>query len=76
VSDIEERPTLDPEKESRNLRRGLISAAVLVAVVVCLVLAVPGLHGVGHTVAHMQGGWIAAAAGSYCCFRGRRDACE
>jgi uncharacterized membrane protein YbhN (UPF0104 family) len=26
-----------------------------------LVLAVPGLHGVGHTVAHMHGGWIAAA---------------
>jgi uncharacterized membrane protein YbhN (UPF0104 family) len=60
VGDIEE-PVLDPEKASRSLRRGLISAAVLIAIVVCLVLAVPGLHGVGQTVAHMQGGWIAAA---------------
>ncbi len=52
---------LDAAKASRSLRRGLISVAVLVALVVGLVLAVPGLHGVGRTVAHMQGGWIAVA---------------
>lgn len=52
---------LDAEKASRSLRRGLISLAILVALVVGLVLAVPGLHGIGRTVAHMQGGWIAAA---------------
>jgi uncharacterized membrane protein YbhN (UPF0104 family) len=52
---------LDPEKASRSLRRGLITLAILVALVVGLVLAVPGLHGIGNTVAHMQGGWIAAA---------------
>jgi hypothetical protein len=52
---------LDAEKASRSLRRGPISVAILVALVVGLVLAVPGLHGIGRTVAHMQGGWIAAA---------------
>jgi hypothetical protein len=53
--------TVDAEKARRTLRRGLISLAILVAMVVGLVLAVPGLRGIGRTVAHMQGGWIAAA---------------
>ncbi len=61
MSDIEEHPVLDAEKASRSLRRGLISVAVLGALVVGLVLAVPGLHGVGRTLARMQGGWIVAA---------------
>ncbi|MHB8692070.1 MAG: lysylphosphatidylglycerol synthase transmembrane domain-containing protein [Solirubrobacteraceae bacterium] len=52
---------LDAEKASRSLRRGLISLAILAALVVGLVLAVPGLGGIGRTVTHMQGGWIAAA---------------
>jgi hypothetical protein len=51
--DAETGPALDAEMASRSLRRGLISLAALVAVVVSLVLAVPGLHGVGLTVAHM-----------------------
>jgi len=63
AADAETGPALDAEKASRSLRRGLISLAALVALAVSLVLAVPGLHGVGHTVAHMQGGWIAAAIG-------------
>jgi len=54
-------PVLDAENASRTLRRGLISLAILVALAVGLILAVPGLHGVGHTLAHMQLGWIAAA---------------
>ena len=61
ATDTETAPVLDAEKASRSLRRGLISLAVLVALAVGLVLAVPGLHGVGHTLAHMQLGWIAAA---------------
>jgi uncharacterized membrane protein YbhN (UPF0104 family) len=61
ASDSEEQPALDEQKASRSLRRGLISAAVLIAIVVGLVLAVPRLHGVGHTVAHLQGSWIVAA---------------
>jgi uncharacterized membrane protein YbhN (UPF0104 family) len=54
-------PVLDAEKASRTLQRGLISLAILIALAVGLILAVPGLHGVGHTLAHMQLGWIAAA---------------
>ena len=45
-------PALDAE---RVLRCGLISLAVLVALLSGLLLAVPGLHGVAHTVAHMGG---------------------
>jgi uncharacterized membrane protein YbhN (UPF0104 family) len=52
---------LDAEKASRSLRRGLISLAILVALVVGLVLAIPGLKGIGRTVSHMQVGWIVAA---------------
>ena len=52
-------PALDAEKASRSLWRGLIVLVVLVALAGGLVLAVPGLHGVGHTLAHMQLGWIA-----------------
>jgi uncharacterized membrane protein YbhN (UPF0104 family) len=55
--------TLNERTASRKLLHGLISLAVLVALVVGLVLAVPGLRGVGRTVAHMQGGWVAAAVG-------------
>jgi uncharacterized membrane protein YbhN (UPF0104 family) len=53
--------TLDESTANRKLLNGLISLAVLVALVVGLVLAVPGLRGVGRAVAHMQPGWIAAA---------------
>ena len=59
ATDTETAPVLDAEKASRSLWRGLISLAILVVLAGGLVLAVPGLHGVGHTVAHMQLGWIA-----------------
>ena len=48
---------------SRSLWRGLISLAILVAMVICLLLAVPGLHGVGDAVSDMSGGWLAMAVG-------------
>ena len=47
---------------TRRLRNGLISLAVLVALVVGLLLAIPGLHGVGQTVTHMRAGWLVVAA--------------
>jgi len=43
----------DEDKAQRNLWYGLISLGVLVALVVGLVLAVPGLHTVGHRIADM-----------------------
>ncbi|MGO9903578.1 MAG: lysylphosphatidylglycerol synthase transmembrane domain-containing protein [Solirubrobacteraceae bacterium] len=52
-------PALNAEKASRSLRHGLISLAILVALAGGLILSIPGLHGVGRTVAHMQFGWIA-----------------
>jgi uncharacterized membrane protein YbhN (UPF0104 family) len=47
----------------RRLRNGLISLAILVAIVVGLLIAVPGLKGVASSVEHMPAGWIAAAVG-------------
>jgi uncharacterized membrane protein YbhN (UPF0104 family) len=47
------------EDQKRRLRHGLISVALLVALVVGLVLAVPGLHGVATQLGHMNGGLIA-----------------
>ena len=60
-TDAEPGHTLDAKKAGRDLRRGLISVAILVALVVGLVLAVPGLHGVGSEVGHMQVGWLVLA---------------
>ncbi|WP_249010328.1 lysylphosphatidylglycerol synthase transmembrane domain-containing protein [Conexibacter sp. DBS9H8] len=50
-------------RATRNLLHGLISLGVLVALVVGLLLAVPGLHRVGHDVAKIDGGWIVIAVG-------------
>jgi uncharacterized membrane protein YbhN (UPF0104 family) len=47
----------------RSLWHGLISLVLLVALVVGLLLAVPGLHGVGHQVSHMKVGWLLAGVG-------------
>jgi uncharacterized membrane protein YbhN (UPF0104 family) len=44
---------LDEATATRRLRNGLISLAILVALVVGLLLAVPGLHQVAHEVTHM-----------------------
>lgn len=51
------------EDPGRSLWHGLISLAVLVGLVVGLLLAVPGLHGVAHQVSHMHPGWVAAGVG-------------
>lgn len=40
--------------------QGLVSLAILVALVVGLLLAVPGLHGVAHVVEDMPTGWVLA----------------
>ena len=53
----------DDEDPGRSLWRGLISLAILVALVVSLLLAVPGLRGVGDEVADMHLGWLLVAVG-------------
>jgi uncharacterized membrane protein YbhN (UPF0104 family) len=45
--------------QRRQLRSGLVSAAVLSLLVGGLVLAIPGLGAVGHRVGHARWGWIA-----------------
>jgi uncharacterized membrane protein YbhN (UPF0104 family) len=47
--------------QTRRLRNGLISLAILVALIVGLLLAVPGLHGVGEVVTDMSPPWLAVA---------------
>ena len=56
-------PPGSSREAARRLRHGLIALAILVAIVVGLLLAVPGLHDVAHTVTRMSGGWVAAAIG-------------
>jgi uncharacterized protein (TIRG00374 family) len=62
----EEKPPdlpLDDVKATRNLKHGLISLAVLVAIVVGLLLAVPGLHDVAEAILHMPIGYVLIAIG-------------
>jgi uncharacterized membrane protein YbhN (UPF0104 family) len=47
----------------RSLVKGLISLAILVAMVAGLLLAVPGLDGVADAVQHMSVGWLLIAVG-------------
>jgi len=58
-------PTSVPTGSSprRQLRSGLISAAVLSILLGGLVLAIPGLGGVSHRVAHARWGWVALGGG-------------
>jgi uncharacterized membrane protein YbhN (UPF0104 family) len=51
------------QQAGRSLRRGLISLVLLAALVVGLLLAVPGLHGVLRQLGRMNGWWIAAGVG-------------
>jgi uncharacterized membrane protein YbhN (UPF0104 family) len=51
-------PDVDQAQAGKRLRNGLISLGFLVALVVGLLLAVPGLHGVGRAVAHMSSGYV------------------
>jgi uncharacterized membrane protein YbhN (UPF0104 family) len=46
---------------ARRLRNGLISLAILLALIVGLLLAIPGLHGVGNVLTDMSPPWVAAA---------------
>ncbi len=50
---------IDASDARRRLRRGLISLAILMAVVIGLLLAIPGLHGVARTMTHMHARWLA-----------------
>ncbi|MGD0197136.1 MAG: lysylphosphatidylglycerol synthase transmembrane domain-containing protein [Solirubrobacteraceae bacterium] len=54
-------PIDQPEAQARRLRNGTIAAAVLGVLIVALIIAVPGLHGVGRVVSRMNPGWLAAA---------------
>jgi len=47
--------------EARRLRNGIIAAAILAVLVVALIIAVPGLHGVGRVVTRMNPWWLAGA---------------
>src|SRR5258708_2463335 len=55
--------TLDEHSARRKLRNGLISLAILLALVAGLLLAIPGLHGVSRAVTHMRLEWVAVAIG-------------
>ena len=59
--DLREPQRVSPSDQARRLRNGLISLVVVGALVVGLLLAVPGLHGVGHIVSDMSPGWVAVA---------------
>jgi uncharacterized membrane protein YbhN (UPF0104 family) len=52
---------LDEAKASRNLVHGLVSLLILILLAVCLLLAVPGLHTVGHEIEHMNASWLVLA---------------
>ena len=56
-----ESPDQHLNESSRSLWRGLISLAILVAMVAGLLLAVPGLHGVAEQVSNMNAGWLLLA---------------
>ena len=60
---VDEREPATGDDARRRLRNGLIALVLLLGVVGGLLLAVPGLHGVGRAVTHMQTGWVLAAAG-------------
>jgi uncharacterized membrane protein YbhN (UPF0104 family) len=60
--DLREPQHVSESDQARRLRNGVISLVIVGVLVVGLLLAVPGLHGVGHTVAHMSVGWLIVAA--------------
>jgi uncharacterized membrane protein YbhN (UPF0104 family) len=59
--DLTEPQQVSESDQARRLRNGLVSLAILLALIVGLLLAVPGLHGVGEVVADMSPGWVGAA---------------
>ena len=59
--DLTDPPQISEAYHARRLRNGLISLAILLVMIVALLLAVPGLHGVGDVVADMAPAWVGAA---------------
>ncbi len=55
-------PDPDGSEHARHLRNGLISLVGLIALAGGLLLAIPGLHKVGDSVADMTAGWVVVAA--------------
>src|SRR5450432_1115933 len=53
----------EAQEAGRSLWHGLISLVILGALVVGLLLAVPGLNGVARQVSHMKLGWVLVAVG-------------
>jgi uncharacterized membrane protein YbhN (UPF0104 family) len=49
------------EGHARRLRNGIITISVLAVLIIALLFAVPGLHGVGRVVTRMTPGWVVAA---------------
>ncbi len=54
---------LDDKKASRNLRNGLISLVILIAMIVGLLLAVPGLHEVSQQLTNFPLGFVLIGIG-------------
>jgi hypothetical protein len=54
-------PPVDAPKARRSLRNGFITLVLAGALVVGLLLAVPGLKGVATTVSQMRAEWIVVA---------------
>ena len=54
-------PQVDAAKAHRSLRNGFITLVLAGALVVGLLLAVPGLKGVATTVSHMNAQWVVVA---------------
>ena len=52
---------VDASKARRSLRNGFITLVLAGALVVGLLLAVPGLKGVATTVSHMKAQWVVVA---------------
>jgi uncharacterized protein (TIRG00374 family) len=56
--------TDDPAaRANTSLLRGLLALGILAALVVGLLLALPGLRGVAHAISRMDGSWLAVAVG-------------
>jgi uncharacterized membrane protein YbhN (UPF0104 family) len=63
MSSVEPSPShqVDAAKARRSLRNGFITLVLAGALVVGLLLAVPGLKGVATTVSHMKAQWVVVA---------------
>jgi len=62
---VDQSPAAEPQRANagRSLWHGVVYLGLLGLLVAGLLLAVPGLHGVGHAITHMRPAWLAAAVG-------------